>query len=338
MNDFLKSLKSDLLDKRFLPVLAVLGVALLAALAYAVLGAGRSSTAPAPSAGAASSGVSKATGVVAISQAPANPNQAVAETTSGASKQHSSGKTRDPFTPLPEAKKATTGIAKGSSSPSTSSSGSSKSTPSSGGTTPTTTPTPSKPSAPAKPKVYIHFHVTAQFGEVPAPVAGTPPAPAQLKTFPDMALNEPLPSKENPQLVYLGVVLSTGKQAAFALTGEAILHGSATCKPSPTQCQAIVLGAGQSETLEVLSATGQATTYELKLVSIAKSVSNSASAARAHTARAHAASKAGRELLRRDGMSTLLGLRYSPRQGGLVFVGRPAFAARAHAARRGHRR
>jgi len=335
MNDFLNSLRSDLFDKRFLPVLAVLGVALLAALAYAVLGAKGSSTSPTPSAGVASS-VRKATAVVSITQAPANPNQAVAETTSGASKQHSSGKTRDPFTPLPEAKQATTGIAKGSSSPSTSSPASGKSTESSGGTTPTTT-TP-KSATPAKPKVYIHFHVTAQFGEVPAPLAGTPPAPAQLKTFSDMALNEPLPSKENPQLVYLGVVLSTGKQAAFALTGEAILHGSAVCKPSPTQCQAIVLGAGQSETLEVLSATGQATTYELKLVSIAKSVSNSASAARAHTARAHAASKAGRELLRRDGMSTLLGLRYSPLQGGLVFVGRPAFAARAHAARRGHRR
>ena len=147
MNDFLKSLRSDLLDKRFLPVLAVLGVALLAALAYAVLGAKGSSTSPTPSAGVASS-VRKATAVVSISQAPANPNQAVAETTSGASKQHSSGKTRDPFTPLPEAKKATTGIAKGSSSSSTSSPASGKSTESSGGTTPRPRPTP--PSRPPR--------------------------------------------------------------------------------------------------------------------------------------------------------------------------------------------
>ncbi len=329
MNDFLNSLKSDLLDRRFLPVLALLGVALIAALAYAVLGAG-SSTSLTPSSSVASSGVSKATGVVAISQAPAdNSSQAIAETTSGASKQHQ-GSSRNPFTPLPEAKKTTTGIAKGSSSSSTSSSGSGKSTSSSGGTTPTTTTTP-KPTTPAK-KIYIHFHVTAQFGVVPAPVAGTPPAPAQLKTYADMALNEPLPGKE-PQLVYVGVELSTGKDAAFALTGEAILHGNATCKPSPTQCQAIVLAPGQSETLEVLGSTGQATIYELKLVSITKSVSNSASAARAH-----AASKAGREVLRRDGMSSLPGLRYSPQQGGLVFAGRPVFAARAHAARRGHRR
>jgi len=333
MSDFFNSLKSDLLDRRFLPFLALLGVALIAAIAYAVLGAGGSSTSSTPPGSAASSGVTKATGAVAISQAPANSNQAVAETTSGASKQHS-GKARDPFKPLPGAKQATsstTGIAKGSSSSGASSSG--KSTPSSGGTTPTTS-TP-KPSAPAKPRVYIHFHVTAQFGVVPAPVAGTPPAPAQLKTYPDMALNEPLPGKENPQLVFLGVELSTGKDAAFALTGEAILHGNATCKPSPTQCQAIVLQAGQSETLEVVSPTGQATTYELKLVSISKSVS-SASTARAHAA-SQAQSKVGRELLRRDGMSTLSGLRYSPQRGGLVFAGRPAFTARAHAAQRRHR-
>ncbi len=46
MNDFFTSLKSDLLDKRFLPVLVVLAVALVAAVGYAVLGSGGSSTTP----------------------------------------------------------------------------------------------------------------------------------------------------------------------------------------------------------------------------------------------------------------------------------------------------
>src|SRR4029077_1858285 len=96
------------------------------------------------------------------------------------------------------------------------------------------------------------------------------------------------------------------------------------------------LQAGQSETLEVLSPSGQATVYELKLLSIAKSVS-SASAARAHSA-ARGDSKAGRELLRRDGALTLPGLRYSAKRGGLVFVAPATSVARdrAHAAR--HRR
>ncbi len=263
---------------------------------------------------------------VTITQAPAGTSQAVAETTSGASKR--SGSSRNPFTPLPEAKaksasSSSSSAKSASSSPSggsSSSSGSGKSTPSSGGTT----PTPLKPIAPAK-KIYIHFHVTAQFGVVPTPVAGAPAQPAQLKTYADMPLNEPLPATE-PQLVYVGVEVSNGKDAAFALTGEAILHGAATCKPSPTQCQAIVLAPGQSETLEVVGSTGQTTTYELKLISVTKTVSDSASTARAHGARAHTAgaggdSKAGRALVQRAGLSGLY-RRYATTEQGLQRSGK----------------
>ncbi|HWY18984.1 MAG TPA: hypothetical protein VNY27_09780 [Solirubrobacteraceae bacterium] len=313
MSEFLASLKSDLLDRRFLPVLALLGVALLAALAYAVLGGGSSSSTPTPATPvtSASSGARGATGVVAISQASA-ANKAVSETTSGAHRQ--AGAPRDPFKPLPstKAKSAATASSSTKSSSTTSSSstsGSGKSTSSSGGTTPAT---PLKPIAPAR-RVFIHFHTTAQFGVVPAPVAGTPPQPVQLRTYKDMALDEPLPGKDNPQLVYLGVVLRTGKDAAFALTGAAILHGSATCKPSPTQCQAIVLGIGQTETLEVVDATGQSVMYELKLVSIDRSVSlSSASSASAH---ARASAKTGRALLRRAGLSLLPGWGYAIERG-----------------------
>ena len=42
MTDFLGSLKADLLDRRILPILVLLGVALVGALAYAVLGGGGS--------------------------------------------------------------------------------------------------------------------------------------------------------------------------------------------------------------------------------------------------------------------------------------------------------
>jgi hypothetical protein len=180
--------------------------------------------------------------------------------------------------------------------------------------------------------VYIHYHVTAEFGLVPPAIAGAPAQPAQLKTYPNMALDEPLPSKDNPQLLFLGVVLRTGKDAVFALTGAAILHGNAVCKPSPTQCQAIQLPIGQSETLEVLEANGQSATYELKLVSISKSVGN-ASSATAHKASA-TTSHAGRRLLGRDGVPTLSELHYASRQGGLVFVGHRAFAAHVASHRR----
>lgn len=258
MRNFFDSLRSDLLDRRFLPVLAVLGVALVAALAFAVLGGGSStsSTPPATSAATGTTGTSGPVGAVAITPAPA-ANQAVAETTSG-SHQHS-GAPRNPFTPLPssQAKSATVSTpssssASSSSSGSSSSGSSSSSSTASGTATPKTETTP-KPIAPTK-RVYIHYHVTAEFGLVPPAVAGAPAQPAQLKSYPNMALDEPLPSKDNPQLLFLGVVLRTGKDAVFALTGAAILHGSAVCKPSPTQCQAIQLPIGQSETLEVVEA------------------------------------------------------------------------------------
>ncbi len=307
MKNFLDSLRSDLLDRRFLPVLALLGVALVAAVAFAVLGGG-SSTSSSPPATGASTGTTGPVATVAITPAPA-ANQAVAETTSGAH-QHS-GTPRNPFTPLPasKAKAATASTSSKSSSASSSSSGSgSSSSTTTGAATPKTEKTTTKPSTPAK-RVYIHYHVTAEFGLVPPVVEGAPPQPPQLKTYPNMALDEPLPSKDNPQLLFLGVVLRTGKDAVFALTGAAILHGNAACKPSPTQCQAIQLPIGQSETLEVVEANGQSATYELKLVSISKSV-GSASAAKAHAASA-GSSKAGRALLRRAGLSALSGPRYS---------------------------
>jgi hypothetical protein len=329
VRDFFSGLKEDLFGKRLLPFLIVLGVVLVAAVAYAVLGGGSSSS-PTPVTASVPAGASAAVGDVAVTQAPANPDQPISETTEGTSKQHH-GVAHDPFTPLPEAKKAssasaTSGTASSSSSPSTTpSAGSTPSAPSSGGTTPTTP----KETTPAKPKVYIHYHVTAQLGVVPVVAEGAPAQPAQLKTYPDMALDEPLPGKANPQLVYLGVVLRTGKEALFGLTGAAILHGSGSCQPSATQCQAIDLQVGQSERLEVVEADGSTVTYELKLVSISKTVSTASTARVRDAFRAQA--KAARELERRA--PQLSELRYSPWGGGFVFAGHPAFAARAHIAR-----
>jgi hypothetical protein len=329
VGDFFASLKEDLLGKRMLPFLVVLAVALVAAVGYAVLGGG-SSSAPTPVTASAPAGASAAVGDIAVSQAPANPNQPVSETTEGTSKQHH-GIAHNPFTPLPEAKKASSAstassTASSSSSPSTTpSAGSTPSAPSSGGTTPTTP----KETTPAKPKVYVHYHVTAQLGVVPVVAEGAPAQPAQLKTYKDMALDEPLPYKANPQLVFLGVVLRTGKEALFGLSGAAILHGSGSCQPSATQCQAIDLQVGQSETLEVVEADGSTVTYELKLASIDKTTSTASTARVRDAFRAQA--KAARELARRA--PKLSELRYSPWGGGFVFAGHPAFAARAHAAR-----
>jgi hypothetical protein len=322
VRDFVTSLKEDLLGRRLLPFLLVLGVALVAAVAYAVLGSASSSTSTV--AVSASSGSTVVAGV-AVSQAPANSNQPISETTNGTSEQHK-GSARNPFTPLPAAKQASSASSTSSEAAKTSSSTPASSPESSSTAAPATptTPTPAKPK-----KVFVHFHVSAQLGVVPVVAEGAPPQPAQLKTYANMSLDEPLPGKDNPQVVFLGVVVPAGKAAVFGLTGEAILHGSAICKPSPTQCQAIELQVGQSETLEVVAADGTAVTYELKLLSIDKSVS-SASTSRVHSA-FHTQSKAARELARR--IPKLSDLHYSTQGGGLVLAGHPAFAGRSSIAR-----
>ncbi|HWX95384.1 MAG TPA: hypothetical protein VNZ01_00915 [Solirubrobacteraceae bacterium] len=321
MTELLSSIKSDLLDRRMLPLLLALGAALVGAVAYAVLGGSTGAAEP-----PASPPVARAVGI-AVSETPSNPNQPVAETTNGSTVQKG-GNSRNPFAPLVSAKAATT-----SSTSKTSASGSSTAgTKAGSGATPTSGSgggAPSKPAQPSTPRIVIHFHVTAQFGVPPAPPApGAAPLPSQLTSYENMTVDQPLPDKQNPQVVFLGVLLPSGKSAVFALIGEPILHGNGKCLPSATQCQAIQLLPGQSETLETIDASNNTVTYELKLVSITSSRS-SASAAKAHAA-FRAPSKDQRELLRRAGLAVLPALKGAQGAGMLVFIPRRAHAARAH--------
>jgi hypothetical protein len=332
MTDFFSSLKADLLDRRLLPILALVGVGLAAALAYAMLGGG-GSTGGTPVAATSTAPTAAGASGIAVSQAAANPEKPVAEITSGSSHQ-SKGLTHNPFTPLgggasttsPSSTKTSSATTSGSST-STTKSGSGSSSQGAGGTTPATTP---KPSTPAKPQTV--YHVAVLFGVVPA---GTPPQSAQLTPYENLKRLAPLPSSKAPLVVFDGVTAG-GKNATFTLVGEAILRGNAACLPSASQCQAIDLKPNQTEELEYLPPSGPAITYQLKLVSISPSKASAAKAASLF----HAESKAGRELLRHAGLTTLPGLRYSADKGVLVFAGHHAFSARAHAAarRRRHKR
>ncbi len=315
MSAFLDSVKADLLDTRLRLALIILAIALVAAVAYAVLGGGSSSTtastAPPPI----------PTGVASIAiQAPTSPKAPVSETTSG-SPAPGVGSSRNPFTPLPGSKTASTTAATAAasssastasaqatskSSPSSSSSSSTSSSHGSGGSS-----TQSQPSTPPKPKPPATvYNVALLFGALPA---GTPPQSAQLTPYEDVARLTPLPSSKQPLLVFRGVTTG-GHSATFSVVGEVILHGKAICLPSASQCLAIELKPGQSEELEYASATGPVVTYELQLVSISASKASAARAARLF----HVESKAGRELLLRTGLSALPGLSYSLQRGVLV--------------------
>jgi hypothetical protein len=334
MNDFLNTVKADLLDRRILPLVALVAVALVGALAYVVLGGGSSSSTPATA--LPSTHVIAAAGV-AVS--PATPEKAVAEMTGGVSEQHQ-GTARNPFTPLPEPKaKASATTATATSSSSTAAAGStsgggsaSSTTPSgsgsphgSGGSTPAppAPASPSKPATPSKPKTV--YHVAVLFGALPA---GVTALTASLTPFENLKLLTPLPSDKLPLIIFRGVTAG-GKSATFSLVSEAILHGPAACLPSTTQCEAIDLRESQSEQLEYLSPTGVAELYELRIVSIVSSQASSATIKSIYRGE----SKVGRELLGHAGLEAIPDLSYSSQPGVLVFA-----AHRASAASRRHGR
>ncbi len=320
MNDFLKSVKADLSDRRLRPVVIVVALALAGAIAYGVLGGGSSSsTHVAVIATPAPAGAS-------ITTSEATPKDAVAETTEGESEQRH-GPAHNPFDALEAAKPVkSTPAASAASASSTSSSTTSSSSTSTSQATPT-----SEPVAKTPPKQHTVYHVAVLFGLASPP----PPAPAvSLTPYEDLKLLAPLPSAKAPLIVFRGVT-SGGKSATFTIVSEAILHGAGACLPNTTQCEAIDLKPGQIEQLEYLGAEGQVKVYELTVVSI---VSAKASAASVKSMLA-GSSKAGHKLLSDAGLLAIPYLRASSQAGVLVFAGHPAFAARAHTAlRHDHRR
>jgi hypothetical protein len=282
MTDFLRSIKSDLLSRRILPCLVVLGVALLAAVGYAFTG-GSAGSAPVVSASIPSTsaaGPTGASGSTSVSVAPANPEQAVSETPGGVRYQNQdpTHPTRDPFVPLPSPK-ATAVVSKSSSSSSTSSAGGSSSAGSgssstgkgSGGSS-APAPAPKQPTKPSKPK--NPYAVAVLFGLA----STTPGQPATLAPYQGLTSQQPLPSKQDIRISFERVT-STSKGAIFKLVVPPILHGSGICLPSTSECQTIDLEVGQSEELEYVEASGQSVVYELKVVSIVKN-GGGASAAR----------------------------------------------------------
>lgn len=274
MTELLQSLRTDLLSRRMLPLVAVALLALVVALGYALAGGG-SSTAPraaVPSTGSAGQSA------LALTAAAPNPNAAVSETPGGLRYQ-AGGPTRNPFTPLPEPKSATAKtsgpFSGGSSSAGGSSSGSGGSGAGgaggkSGGGEPA--PTPPKPSKPSKPnKKAFPYDVSILFGRLPA----TAGQEVTLPPYQNLQPQRPLPSAGDERIA-LERVNSNAKSAVFALLAPAILRGQGLCLPSPSECQHLSLEVGHAEELEYIEEDGQSFVYELKTVSIVKSSSQTA--------------------------------------------------------------
>ena len=194
---------------------------------------------------------------------------------------------------LPKPKKPATSAA--ASSPSASGSGGSSepSTPASprgGGSAPASggsAPPASGPTTPApQPKTYAFQELTVRFGS-----AERAPERRSLERL------EPLPSADEPVLIYLGV-LEDGKTAVFLIDDGVSAVGDGECHPAPEQCETIGLKAGETEFFDVTDETGNVSEqYQLDLVKIHKAETTSATQARA-------SSKAGRRLLKAHVAST----------------------------------
>jgi hypothetical protein len=316
MSNVLQSLKADLLDRRMLPILVLLAIALAGAVAYTVLDGGSSASSVAAVAPTPPPTLSKGA-KLAVTQAPLNPEAAVAETTDGARYQHKSG-SHNPFTPLPSAQAASASAGAKSASSSSPASTPSSATPeskssptgSTGGstTTPAETSTPIAPKQKPKPKpVYL---VSIQFGLIPA----TPGELSQLTPYSDLKRLQPLPYEDNPLIVFAGA-RGNGKGAIFTLSREAIVKGQGTCLPSATQCEAVELAVGQVEELDYLEPDGQSMPYELKVTSITKKEATAATAARLNHA-----SKRDQKLVDGLDLQVLSHLHFSSTKGTLVYL------------------
>lgn len=312
MTEMLQSIKDDLLSRRMLPLVGVLAVALVAAVAYALAG-GSSSGSVAPVTPPSSSGAAAPPALAVVVAGP-NAHAIVAETPAGKHYQ-SAGATRNPFTPLPSAP----ATSPASSTPAKPSSGSSSAGSSSGagGTGSTGAPSPGAgaPPAPTLPKpapqpIHVGLTSTQSYGVALALTASA----GGLNTIDPLERLSVLPNEQQPLLVYLGV-LKGGRQALFVVQPGTVVSGPGTCMPGPTDCEILSLAQEQIESLSV--STGSGTSNVALFAVTAINIQEHPSAAAANRARREA-SAAGQALLTTSTLPALPLFEYQPDVGAVV--------------------
>ncbi len=160
-----------------------------------------------------------------------------------------------------------------------------------GGTSTPSAPAPAPaPAAPVEPKpapkTYAVGELTVRFG------ASDDPQRQSLKKL------QPLPSAEEPVLIYMGI-LKDGKTAEFMVDHGVAPVGDGECRPSPDECETLRLQAGETEFFDVKDESGAVVEqYQLDLVKIHKGKSASASKARRSTKAAAARMARGGSALR----------------------------------------
>lgn len=168
------------------------------------------------------------------------------------------------------------------------------------------------PSTPAPPKTYSVATVDVRFGPVSGP----------RHTHEDLPRLRALPSANRPIVVFLGMRKGLDT-AVFLISSDVHVQGQGSCTPSRSECTAIELREGDVVLLDVTANDGRVTQYELDLQKIAVTRTTSKSDAEHAYARV---SRAGSRLfarrLRVSASNTLAGgrperipYRYAPARG-----------------------
>jgi hypothetical protein len=153
------------------------------------------------------------------------------------------------------------------------------------GNAPSTAPAPQAPADPAPAKRHELLSLTVRFGDSES---------GRLEKL-NLARLKPLPSAEDPILVYLGVS-EDKKSALFLVDSRVEAQGDGSCRPNPVNCETISLREGETEFFDVLDEEGKTQAqYQLDLVDIKRGTTTSAQKAAAARAKE---SKAGRRVLR----------------------------------------
>ena len=148
------------------------------------------------------------------------------------------------------------------------------------------------------------------------------PGDGELVKRYNLARLTPLPSVDEPSLLFLGV-LAGGDTAIFLNPSGAVASGAAVCQPSPEECSRVLLDAGESALFDVPRMDGTSAEYRLQIDGITPL--EAASPAQAQASRSRE-SKAGRVVLRRliTEVGTLVAdLNYSQARGVVVGADRP---------------
>jgi hypothetical protein len=307
----LENVWNGLVHRRLLPV-AILLLAALAAIPF-LLAKDPERVAPAP-------GAATADKTLTADAATADPVVSLVDETTPQERRRVLGARKNPFEPAaaPKAEKSDTTDTAAADVPAPTG-GAEADKPADSVSSPgSSVPSPgvSVPGVPVEPKpTYELYSLTVRFGD------------AESESLEKLNLPrlKPLPSAEEPVLVYLGPGQG-GKSAVFMVDEGVIAQGDASCKPSPRNCETIHMRPGDTEFLDVTDEDGTVTAqYQLDLLKIKTSTTADASAAEAARAKV---SRSGRQALKvRQASMGPLRYRYDSKSGTVHKIGKRAYKA-----------